>query len=175
MGPFSTQFHLYRWLRVIFLFVTGLVIVISPEKSLDAVVYFISAYLFIFGLIAIADNIKLYKIAKTDSISLMLGIGSIILSILTLFIAKFLMMLVPLVLGIILIINGINLFRDTREDRQFVNVTPWLDYLYSLLMIILGIIFLFNTMNIVNIVFWLFGVGLIILSIFELINTRIYK
>ncbi|MGR3742415.1 DUF308 domain-containing protein [Companilactobacillus sp. DQM5] len=175
MGPFSTQFHLYRWLRILFLFATGLIIVINPTESLDFIVYFVSTYLFIFGLIAIADNIKLYKIAKTDSISLTLGVGSIILSIVTLFIAKFLMLLIPVILGIILIFNGINQFRDSNEDRQFVNVTPWLDYLYSLLMIALGLIFILNPMNIVNLFFWLFGAGLIILSVFELINTRIYK
>ncbi|GKQ43231.1 hypothetical protein RD055328_11540 [Companilactobacillus sp. RD055328] len=175
MGPFSTQFHLYRWLRIIFLFASGLIIVISPSESLNIIIYFISAYLFLFGLIAIADNIKLRRISNTDSIALALGIGSIILSILTLFIAKFIILLIPVTLGIILVINAINLFRDTNEDRQFVNVTPWLDYLYSLLMFLLGLIFIFNPMNIVNLFFWLSGVGLIILSIFELINTRIYK
>lgn len=175
MGPFSTQFHLYRWLRITFLFITGLTIVITPNKSLNAIIYFISAYLFIFGLIAIADNIKLYKMSKTDSISLILGVGSIVLSILTLFIAKFVIMLIPLTLGVILVINAINLFRDANDDRQFVNVTPWLDYLYSLLMIILGIIFIFNPMNMVTLFFWLFGFGLIILSVIELINTRMHK
>lgn len=175
MGPFSTQYHLYRWLRVIFLFATGLTIFINPTKSLDLITYFISGYLLIFGLIAIADNIKLQRISNTDSISLILGIGSIILSVITLFITRFLILLIPPILGIILIINGINQFRDSREDRTFINVTPWLDYLYSALMIILGVILIFNPVNIVNIFFWIFGIVLMVLSIFELINTRIYK
>ncbi|MDO1605737.1 DUF308 domain-containing protein [Lactobacillus sp. YT155] len=175
MGPFSTQFHLYRWLRIIFLFATGLVIVINPIKSEDAIVYFVSAYLFIYGLIAIADNIKLYKIAKTDSISMLLGIGSIILSVITLFVARFLISLIPILLGIILIVNGINQFRDSNEDRKFVNVTPWLDYLYSVLMIAVGLVLILNPLDIVRLVFWLFGFGLIALSVFELINTRLYK
>lgn len=175
MGLFSTQYHLYRWLRIIFLFATGLIIVINPSKSLDFIIYFISAYLFIFGLIAIADNVKLHRISNTDSISLLLGIGSILLSIVTLFVAKFIILLIPPVLGIILVINGINQFRDSREDRTYVNVTPWLEYLYSFLMIALGVTLIFNPVNIVNLFFWLFGFGLIALSIFELINTRIYK
>ncbi|AKP67265.1 HdeD family acid-resistance protein [Companilactobacillus ginsenosidimutans] len=169
------QFQLYRWLRFVFLATAGIVIVLEPTKSLDFIIYLVSAYVAIYGVLALFDGISIRRKTGENNISLGFGIIALIVAVLILFVAKFLVSLVPPVLGILLLANGINQFRDSHETRKTVNVTPWLDYLYSALLIIAGIVFILNPSKTIIFLYQLFGVALIVLAFFEIINSRLYS
>ncbi|MBA1395158.1 hypothetical protein EQ500_15010, partial [Lactobacillus sp. XV13L] len=62
MKQYSRQFHWYRWLRILFLVLTGSVMILNPDKSLDVILYLIAAYLVGLALIALHDG---WLLAKT--------------------------------------------------------------------------------------------------------------
>ncbi|MCH4009912.1 HdeD family acid-resistance protein [Companilactobacillus sp.] len=168
------QFQLYRWLRFIFLATAGILIVLEPTKSLDFIIYIVSAYVAFYGVLSLIDGFSLKRKTGENNMNMGFGVLALIVAILILFVAKFLVALVPPVLGIILLANGINQFRDSHETRKTVNVTPWLDYLYSALLIIAGVVFILNPSKTIIFLYQLFGVALIVLAFFEIINSRLY-
>ncbi|AXX65518.1 MAG: DUF308 domain-containing protein [Lactobacillus sp.] len=175
MKQYSRQFHWYRWLRILFLAIAGIIILINPDKSLDAILYLISAYLIGLALIALHDGWLLAKTHSDNTGPYATAVISIIMALLIFPIAHVLFPLLPILLGIILLINGVNQFFNARVNRKYINVTPWLDYLYSILLIVLGITLVFNPFDMLRLFFRLLGVGLIGLAIMEFINTRLYK
>lgn len=175
MKSFSGQFHLYRWLRIIFLVASGTVILVNPEKSFDTILYLISGYLIGSALIAISDGIILRKHHSDNGGPFASAIIEIILAIIIFPIAHLLLPILPVLLGVFLMISGVNQFFDTRATRKYVNVTPWLDYVYSILLLLFGIALVFNPWDILNLFFRIIGLGLIALAILEFINTNIYN
>ncbi|MBA1433954.1 DUF308 domain-containing protein [Bombilactobacillus bombi] len=175
MKQYSRQFHWYRWLRILFLVLTGSVMILNPDKSLDVILYLIAAYLVGLALIALHDGWLLAKTHSDNTGPYATAVISIIMAILIFPIAHILLPLLPVILGIVLLINGVNQFFNARVNRKYINVTPWLDYLYSILLILLGIALVFNPFDMLRIFFRLLGVGLIALAFMEFINTRLYK
>ncbi|WP_125762892.1 DUF308 domain-containing protein [Companilactobacillus hulinensis] len=169
------QFQLYRWLRFIFLLTTGILIVIEPTKSLNAIIYLVSGYIAIYGILSLIDGMSIKRMTGETNIAIGLGFGALLVAVLVLFVAKILIQLVPPVLGIILLVNGINQFRDSHETKKQVNITPWLDYFYSALLIAAGVMFILQPPKTIIFIYQLFGISLIILAFFEIINSRLYR
>ncbi|PMD71421.1 DUF308 domain-containing protein [Companilactobacillus nuruki] len=169
------QFQLYRWLRFIFLLIAGVLIVVAPIKSFDIIIYIVSSYIAIYGILSIIDGLSIRRTTGENNIAIGLGIGALFLSLGVLFLAHFLVTLVPPVLGIVLLVNGINQYRDSHEMAKRVHVIPFLDYLYSALLVVAGIVFILNPSKTIIFIYQLFGLSLIILAFFEIINSRIYR
>lgn len=168
------QFQLYRWLRFIFLLVAGILIIIAPIKSFDIIIYIVSSYIAIYGVLSIIDGLSIRKTTGENNIAIGLGVGALFLALGVLLFARYFVPLVPPVLGIILLVNGINQFRDSHEMTKRVQITPYLDYFYSALLMIAGIVFILNPSKTIIFIYQLFGVSLIVLAFFEIINSRIY-
>lgn len=169
------QFQLYRWLRFIFLLIAGLLIVFEPTKSLNAIIYLVSSYIAIYGILSIIDGLSIRRQTGENNIAIGLGLGALALAVAVLLTARILVQLVPPVLGIILLVNGINQFRDSHETRKHVKVTPWLDYFYSALLMGAGIVFILEPSKTIIFIYQLFGISLIVLAFFEILNSRIYR
>jgi len=169
------QFQLYRWLRFIFLLVAGILIVIEPVKSFNIIIYLVSSYIAIYGVLSIIDGLSIKKTTGENNIAIGLGVGALALAVVVLLVARFLVTLVPPVLGIILLVNGINQYRDSHEMTKRVKMKPYLDYFYSALLMLAGIIFILNPSKTIIFIYQLFGLSLIILAFFEIINSRIYR
>jgi len=169
------QFQLYRWLRFIFLLVAGILIVVEPIKSFNTIIYIVSSYIAIYGILSIFDGLSIRKTTGENNIAIGLGVGALLLALAVLLFVRFLVPLVPPVLGIILLVNGINQFRDSHEMTKRVQMTPYLDYFYSALLMLAGIVFILNPSKTIIFIYQLFGLSLIILAFFEIINSRIYR
>jgi len=169
------QFQLYRWLRFIFLLAAGILIVIEPVKSFNIIIYIVSTYIAIYGVLSIFDGFSIRKNTGENNIAIGLGVGALFLALAVLLFARFLVTLVPPVLGIILLVNGINQFRDSHEMTKRVQITPYLDYFYSALLMLAGIVFILNPSKTIIFIYQLFGLSLVILAFFEIINSRIYR
>lgn len=165
------QFQLYRWLRFIFLLAAGILIVIEPIKSFNIIIYLVSSYIAIYGILSIFDGLSIRRTTGENNIAIGLGVGALAV----LLFVRFLVPLVPPVLGIILLVNGINQFRDSHEMTKRVQMTPYLDYFYSALLMLAGIVFILNPSKTIIFIYQLFGLSLIILAFFEIINSRIYR
>jgi hypothetical protein len=55
------QFQLYRWLRFFFLLAAGILIVIAPIKSFNIIIYIVSSYIAIYGILSIIDGLSIRK------------------------------------------------------------------------------------------------------------------
>ncbi|KJY60768.1 hypothetical protein JG30_14580 [Bombilactobacillus mellifer] len=175
MKQYLRQFQWYRWLRILFLAATGIIFIINPDQSFDIILYFISAYLVGLALIALHDGWLLTQSKSDNTGPYTTAVISLILAFLIFPIAHVLLPLLPILLGVVLIINGVNQFFNARHNRQYINVTPWLDYLYSLLLTLLGIVLIFNPWDVLHFFIRLLGIGLIGLAVLEFVNTRLYK
>ncbi|UQS81980.1 DUF308 domain-containing protein [Bombilactobacillus folatiphilus] len=175
MKSYYRQFNWYRWLRIIFLALAGLIIFLNPDKSLNTILYLISAYLIGVGLIALHDGWLLSKSHSDNNSPYTTAVICFLLALLIFPIAHLLLPLLPVLLGIILLINGVNQFFSARANRHYVNVTPWWDYLYSGLLVLVGIALVFNPFDMLRFFFRILGVGLMVLAVMEFINTKLYK
>ncbi|MQS53426.1 DUF308 domain-containing protein [Companilactobacillus mishanensis] len=169
------QFQLYRWLRFIFLATAGILIVLEPTNSLDYIIYIVSVYIAFYGILSLWDGWSIKRKTGESNIAIGFGFLALIVAVLVLLVAKFLVQLVPPLLGIILLVNGINQFRDSHETRKQVKFMPWLDYLYSALLILAGVVFILNPSKTIIFLYQLFGVALIVLAFFEIVNSSIYS
>ncbi|TGD22548.1 hypothetical protein EGT49_08515 [Companilactobacillus suantsaicola] len=170
------QFQLYRWLRFLFLLTAGILIVLEPVKSFNIIIYIVSSYIAIYGVLSIIDGWSIKRSTGENNIAIGLGVGALFLALGVLLFARFFIPLVPPVLGIILLVNGINQFRDSHEMAKRVQkITPYLDYFYSALLMLAGIVFILNPSKTIIFIYQLFGASLIVLAFFEIINSRIYR
>ncbi|NVY96406.1 DUF308 domain-containing protein [Lactobacillus sp. DCY120] len=175
MKRYTRQFHWYRWLRILFLFLAGTIIVINPDRSLNLILYLISFYLTGLALIALHDGWLLTRSHSNNTTPYATAVISLILAFLIFPVAHLLLPLLPLILGVLLLINGVNQFFNAWSDRKFININPWLDYLYSFLLIFVGFTLIFNPFDMLRFFFRILGCGLITLAVLEFINTKIYK
>ncbi|MDN6091389.1 MAG: DUF308 domain-containing protein, partial [Lacticaseibacillus paracasei] len=79
-----------------------------------------------------------------------------------------LMRLGPLLLGIVLMIYGVNKILSARNRQQFVNVSVWPTVIYGVVLLIMGFIMALNPFRTVMMVFSFFGGLLVVMGILQL-------
>lgn len=87
-------------------------------------------------------------------------------------IVKPLMSLGPLIIGIILMIYGVNKIIGARQQQQYVNVSPWSTIIYGVALLIIGFVMAINPFKTVMMVFALFGGVLVVMGILQLFTKK---
>ncbi|KRN28930.1 hypothetical protein IV38_GL001140 [Lactobacillus selangorensis] len=137
-------------------------------------IYFLALTLVVEGIIRLRVGRQVER-ATGDRNPYYGGISLLILAVILLLFAKPLASLLPVVLGILLIVYGLQKLGFARRNQRFVNVTPWPAYVYGILVLLLGAVVLFHPFG--SLLFLLRGVGIVmcIMAISEIIGLFIYK
>lgn len=159
--------------RAILAIILGLVLVIWPGTALRYIIMLIGVLFLMTGLIAfIVSNRN--KEDHRKSLIPFSGIGSMALGILLLCLPSTFATIFMFVLGFILVLAAVGQFVTLSAARQFGYISP-VSYLFPVLILIAGIIVLFDPFKSAESVFILFGVTAIFYGVTDLLNQYSIK
>ena len=154
--------------RAVLAIILGLVLVIWPGTALKYIIMLIGVIFLVTGLITFTLSYR-NREAKSRQLAPFSGIGSIILGLLLVCIPSVFATIFMFVLGFILVIAAIGQFVTLMAARQLGYISP-ISYLFPLLILIAGIVVLFDPFKSAESVFILFGVTAIFYGVTDLLN-----
>lgn len=163
----STNFRnsVYRSVLSILL---GVVLVLWPGTALTYIIMLIGLIFLITGIFTLIVSYKKRE-ERSGSVVSFTGMGSVILGLLLVCLPSIFTTVFMFVLGFTLVVAAIGQFVTLAAARQFGYVSP-ISYLFPVLILIAGIVVLFNPFSSAEGVFMLFGVTIIFYGITDLIN-----
>lgn len=153
----------------VIILVFGIFLFIQPDTIIRLVSVVLGGIILIPGIISLIDYFR-----NKYQPSLISGIVTIIISLILIINTELVASILPFVLGIYFIINGINRLQYALEiKKQGINFTPSL--VFSILIIICGILFIINPFGGALVITKVMGIFMIIYAILDLSNTIIIK
>ena len=152
------------------LLVIGIFLFIQP----DTVIRMISVVLGLLFLVPAITSLVDYFKEKNNS-SLVIGIITILISLILIINTEFVASILPFILGIYFVVNGINrlMYAVELKKQGFVDFSKSL--VLALLIIFVGIIFIINPFKGALAITKIIGIFMIIYSVLDIINTVIVK
>ena len=154
--------------RSVLAIILGLVLVIWPGTALRYIIMFIGVIFLITGIIAFVLSSK-YREERSRSFAPMSGVGSILLGLLLLCLPTTFEKVFIFLLGFILVVTAIGEFVTLFTARQWGPVSP-VRYLFPVLILIAGIVVLFDPFTVAESVLILFGITAIFYGVTDILN-----
>lgn len=154
--------------RAILAIILGLVLVIWPGAALKYIIMLIGVIFLVTGLITFTLSYRNRK-EQAPRLAPFSGVGSIILGLLLVCIPSVFATIFMFVLGFILVIAAVGQFVTLMAARQLGYVSP-VSFLFPVLILIAGIVVLFDPFKSAESVFILFGITAIFYGVTDLMN-----
>ncbi|NME48028.1 hypothetical protein HF860_12810 [Enterococcus gallinarum] len=169
MNTFFEKIQRYDLLRAILFLIAGLIILIAPRSVFNTIVYLVAGYVACLGVINLYSNYKEKRQTGYVNMQMTTGILLLIAAAAILVFAKGLLSIVPFFLGIMITISGCTRLMASFNQKR--NGLPFITgLLFSLFVIVAGIILVFNPFQTWLLFFQIFGGVLIFMGISDLIN-----
>ena len=165
------------WLRAILFIVFGLLIAIQPGMLIHFSVKGIALYRLIMGIIGLVNGLR-ERSASSNGLmntTTIFGIIELVGALFVWLFAKPLLSLLPFVIGVVLLIHGINYIMQVRSNKRYVNSSTLPSYIYGALVVVVGFIMIFNPFGSLTVLFSIFGWVLVVMGIAEIFGTRVFK
>lgn len=156
--------------RAVFAIILGLVLVIWPGVALRYIVMLTGVIFLVTGLVAFIVSNRNREDHRRSLVPFS-GIGSMALGILLLCLPSAFATIFMFILGFILVLGAVGQFVTLSAARHFGAVSP-VSYLFPVLILIAGIVVLFDPFKSAESVFILFGVTAIFYGITDLLNQN---
>lgn len=150
--------------------IVGLIFCIIPEYIADFFILIIGAGIILVGLIYFSAPIIVDKTYKPTILSVFYLIVSILAGILLIIFSKTIVNISIIILGCILIISGFAQIFNIIRNANLGIKAPLFFFLFPITLIVLGALVCFNPFKTQTILFILFGTGMIMYSIFDIIS-----
>ncbi|MBP1046516.1 DUF308 domain-containing protein [Enterococcus sp. BWM-S5] len=160
----------YALLRGIIYILLGLAVVINPSAVFKVAVYAVSGYLAFMGILDLLDGIKEKRTSGVYNSSFVLGIFLLIVAAIVLIFAKGIVSILPIFLGLLIAVFGLSRIVQSFNLKQYVNVNWTLFFIYGVILLIGGLLLVFNPFRSVLFLFQLFGGILIFMGISEFLT-----
>lgn len=153
----------------IVLFLLGVYLLLKPETTIESLSYILSFIFIVDGVILLSGN-YLKTIGLTETGLLMIAIGLVFL-----YRPDFLSVIIPLLLGIWILMNGLSrlrismLLKDVRYDKWFI------PFVLSLLVMFCGMALLVNPSEFSSTIIMFIGIIIMFSSASNVISLCIYK
>ena len=164
----------YFIIRAISAVVLGALLVLCPQNAISFVVITIGILFIVPGLLALINYFASNKANRPEMPFLFAGIGSLLFGVVLVAIPQFFVSVLMYVLGIILIIGGIEQIIVLIRARKNATVS-FAFYLIPLLILAAGILVLFNPFKTAETLFILIGIACFIYGIMEFIYWFKFK
>lgn len=169
MNLFIENFRRYALIRAVLYIVFGALALLNPGSLFRWLVIIISAYIAFLGILDLIAAFRLKKHTQTLGPEFTKGWLLILLAAIIFFFAKGIMGLLPFFLGLTIVVNGIYQLVNAINGRQIgISGMGWI--LYSIFIMIVGIVLLFNPFGSLLVLFQIFGAVLIVMGIVQIIN-----
>lgn len=162
LANFKRSLQEYAILRIIMYIAIGIFFIVNPKKAVEIIVYILSAYMLISGVLHLYTSFVLKKKLGTYGFDLVTGIIQVLLAVIFFFFSKNILAFFPFIIGVLFIISG--------AMQLAINISSKIVYsiIYSIFLIVLGFIFLFNPFSTLLVFAKILGVVFIIMAISEI-------
>lgn len=164
MSTFFKNLQSRSLTQIVLTFVIGLALLIWPHTILQFVTYVLAAYLLFLSVQNLVPAWQRRRNTVGRDPQMTLGWVLLILALLVLVFTPALLSMIPIVLGLLILITGIGAFMNARRPREFVNKSHAPQYVYSILIMVLGLLLLLNPFHSVLLGLRLCGVAMIIIA-----------
>ncbi|WP_066189992.1 HdeD family acid-resistance protein [Gracilibacillus timonensis] len=161
---FKENFRRHALLRAVIFILIGAAIIINPEGFLRFIGYIIAGYLALLGIIKIYQDHKIKQQIGTYGMGLAGGIILILLAAVFLYFAPNIFSILPFLLGLAIIINGLMQLIVALNMKS----TGWI--IFCILLIIGGAVLVFDPFKSTLVLFQTFGVILACIGISEVVG-----
>lgn len=153
----------------VIILVLGVFLFIQPDTIIRMISIILGGIILIPGITSLIDYFK-----NKYQPSLITGIVTIIIGLILIINTKLVASILPFILGIYFIVNGINRLQYALElRRQRINYT--ISLTFSILIIICGVLFIINPFSGALVITKVMGIFMIVYAILDLTNSIIIK
>lgn len=160
------------WVRDIFSVIIGVLLVMYPGVASIYFVMAIGAMFFIPGVIALVAY--LMNRTKQQLIFPFMGLGSLLFGLWLLIMPSFFVFILMYVLGALLVLAGLNMLTGLVNARKHANVAVGF-YAVPAMVLIAGIVVLFNPFQTAELPFIVLGVSSIVYALFDMLNAYKFR
>lgn len=157
----------YSFLRAVCALVMGLLLVMFPEQAGNYLVITIGVVFMVPSLIGLIANFT--QDAAVRRRFPVEGVGSLLFGLWLVIMPGFFANLLTFVLGFILLMGGIQQIASLMAARRW-TVVPWGFYLLPVLILVAGLVALFNPMGVQRTTFLILGISSLLYALIELLN-----
>lgn len=154
--------------RAVLAILLGLALLIWPADALKYVVMLIGIVFLAIGIIAFIISSR-NREEHQRSFAPLSGIGSVILGLLLVCLPSTFATVFMFLLGFILVVAAVGQFVTLAAARQFGRIAP-VSFLFPVLILIVGIVILFDPFSSAESVFILFGITAVFYGVTDLLN-----
>lgn len=157
----------YSFLRAVCALVMGLLLVMFPEQAGNYLVITIGVVFMVPSLIGLIAYFT--QDAAVRCRFPVEGVGSLLFGLWLVIMPGFFANLLTFVLGFILLMGGIQQIASLMAARRW-TVVPWGFYLLPVLILVAGLVALFNPMGVQRTTFLILGISSLLYALIELLN-----
>lgn len=165
----------YTILRAIIFLVLGLLIIIFPQPIMSIIVYIIAAALMIMGIVNIISYFNNRPRAAFKDVSFLSGVLLLVVGIVIAVFSHQILSAIPVVLGIFVILSGAMYFLEALNVQKTLNRSGMPMFIFSILILIVGIILIVNPFSALTFLFRMFGIILLVMGIGDIIIYFLYE
>lgn len=157
-------------IRSAFSILLGVVLVLWPGTALNYIIMLIGILFLITGLISFSVSYKNREDKGAGGLLSFNGIGSIILGLLLISIPSTFAKIFMFILGFILVIAAVGQFVTLSAAKRFGYIPPLLGYIFPMLILLAGIVIIFDPFSSAESIFILFGVTAIFYGVTDIVS-----
>lgn len=156
----------------------GLVLLIWPKFSSDLICHALGILCAVYGVVKLFGYFSRDPYKLAFQFDLALGIFLLILGAVFLFFSEALLSLLPIIVGLIAVINGVFRLQSAIEARRFGMEKWWILLVFSLVNVILGVVLLLRPFQSAMLAVRLMGLSILLSGLQDLtataytVNTR---
>lgn len=171
MRGFFQKFTQYALLRAALLAVLGILMLLFPGTLLNLIVYIVAACVIIYGVVNIINYIRT-RTTAVNGFEFVVGCLLLVLGLVMILFSRQIVSILPIFLGVLLVIGGASYFVNAWGAGEQKNI-PLL--LLSALIIIGGLLVIFNPFGSMELLCRIFGLLLLLSCVDELFAFFTYR
>ncbi|WP_407894497.1 DUF308 domain-containing protein [Lacticaseibacillus sp. N501-2] len=157
--------------RTIVLAVVGLWFLILPSTVYTVVKWVIVAALLAAAIPDLFNGLKQRRATGIGGWALTRGVTLLIAALLVAVLLKPVISMLPALIGILVILFGINKVTTAKKDQRFINVSPIPQIIYGVVIIIAGAVLLLNPFHAVLVLFQATGALMLVMAVMEVVTA----
>lgn len=155
--------------------VLGAIMIILPGFVNDFFSTIIGLVILIFGVAELASYVSIRSYVPSAKYTLFFGLSLSLFGIYVLLNPNFISSIIPVISGILIIVDAINKLKQTSELKQAKYDKWWVNLIISIVLLIFGCILTKNPFGTVNLMIRIFGAVLLVDGLYDLLTTNVYS
>lgn len=153
--------------------VLGLVLLMMPGLSLGFACLFIGGVTIVYGVVRLVAYAR--GGVNADKLDLFIGVVLVLLGLFLLVWTRFLVALIPLVLGIYILVDSVSALKKSLDMKALGFGRWWISCLVAVALAVCGLVMIFDPFATVEALVMFIGLGFVIDGVFTLVNTLLFE